>query len=191
MTTTTNTHPDRSPRSNFHQLTDVLSGPDRTTRLLRLQGWRGCDVDTARDSGLGAHVGPGACAVGSLAVAATGSVPLLAIFWATSVVGVFAANHPVEVVYNWIARRVGATALPRNRAGKRLGCAIGTVFLGASLIAFAVGAPTAGRIIAGVMGSVAAFVAATGICIPSIMFTLAWGSQRATAPSLAAAVRGD
>lgn len=191
MTTTTDTRDQRSPVFKVHELTAVLLDPDRdrTTRLLRLQGWRGDELTAARESGLATHLGPAVCAVAALAGAITGSVPVIAVLWATALVGMVAANHPAETAYNWVARRAAGTLLPPNRAGKRLACAIGTVFLGASLIAFSLGAPTVGRIIAGVMGSVAAFVAVTGICVPSIIFTLLWGSRRAAAPSLAAARR--
>lgn len=193
MTTTTNPRSQPSQRFKVDDLTAVLFDPDRDrpTRLLRLQGWRGDNLDAARESGLASHVGPGVCATASIAVAVTASVPLLVALWSTAVVGMFATNHPAETIYNGIARRFGATPLPPNRAGKRLACAMGTVFLGASLAAFALGAPTVGRIVAAMMGSVAAFVAVSGICVPSIIFTLLWGSHRAAAPSLAAAVRGE
>jgi hypothetical protein len=39
------------------------------------------------------------------------------------------------------------------------------------------------------LGGTAAFVAAIGICVPSIVFTALWGSHRAAAPSLVAAMR--
>jgi len=105
------------------------------------------------------------------------------------VIGVFARNHPIELGYNRVASRVGMIPIPANRAGKRLGCAIGTLMLGACGIAFFVDQPTLARVLAIAMGCVAAFVALTNLCVPSIIFTLLWGSDLATAPSLVAAAR--
>lgn len=185
--------PSPAPVSRFGELTTLLTDNrhDRSTRLLRLQGWRGIDLDAAHRSGAAARLGPVFCAAGSLAVAATASVPVLAVLWLTAVIGTFAANHPVETGYNLVAGRIGRHPLPRNRAAKRLACLLGVLFLGASLLAFSAGSPAAGRIIAGVMGAVAAFVAVTGICVPSVVFTLLWGTRRAMAPSLVAAARSN
>jgi hypothetical protein len=44
-------------------------------------------------------------------------------------------------------------------------------------------------VLALVLGGTAAFVAGIGICVPSIVFTALWGSRRAAAPSLVAAMR--
>ena len=44
-------------------------------------------------------------------------------------------------------------------------------------------------VLALVLGGTAAFVAATGICVPSLIFTALWGAHRAAAPSLVTAAR--
>ena len=192
--TPTPTGPGRRPRpGRLGELTAILSDRtvDRSARLLTLQGWRGVDLVAACAAGPSAHrLAPAACAAGSLAVGMTGSFALLAMVWSTAVVGVFALNHPIELGYNRLARLVGMTPIPANRAGKRLGCVIGALMLGASGAAFLAGQPTVARGLAVAMGSVAAFVAMTNVCVPSMVFTLIWGSDRATAPSLAAAARG-
>lgn len=160
-----------------------------TERRTRLQGWRGPEAHQA-DANPGAQrIAAAVCAVGALAGAATGSPPLLGVFAATALVGAFAPNHPFEWLYNRVASTSGRGQLPANRAAKRLGCAMGVVFLGGSAVAYALGAATLGLVLALVLGGTAAFVAATGICVPSIVFTALWGSHRATAPSLVAAMR--
>lgn len=73
--------------------------------------------------------------------------------------------------------------------GQRIAAAVcAVIFLGGSAAADALGAATVGLVLALVLGGTAAF-AATGICVPSIVFTALWGSHRAAAPSLVAAMR--
>lgn len=93
------------------------------------------------------------------------------------------------MIYNVVARRWGRDPLPANRAPKLLGCAIGVLLLGGSAVAFTAGATTVGVVLALVMAVPALFVAATGICVPSIVFTPAWGAERGTCPTLARAAR--
>ncbi len=157
---------------------------DRSSRLIRLQGWRGRQIAEAAAAGWAHRLAPGLCSVLALAGAVTGSVTLLVFTMATAVVGVFASNHPAEIAYNAWARRSGGAPIPANRAAKRLACALGTIFLGSAALAFAADMVVAGRFLAGSMGLVAGFVAVTTICIPSLIFTLVWGSQRATSRRL-------
>jgi len=160
-----------------------------TQRRTRLQGWRGPDADQADALPGVQRIGSGVCAVGALAGAVMGSPLLLAMLASTALVGAFAPNHPFEWLYNRVASTRGGPQLPTNRAAKRLGCALGVVFLSVSAAAFALGAATPGLVLGLALGGTAAFVAATGICAPSLIFTALWGSDRAAAPSLLAAAR--
>jgi hypothetical protein len=174
---------------SLRDLTSVLGDPSLTwaERRTRLQGWRGDEAECADRAPVAQRVGPAGCAVGAGIGVAFESPPVLAAVAATAVVGALAANHPFEVVYNWWARRRGGVALPPNRAAKRLGCAMGVVFLGGSALSYAVGASTAGFVLGAVLGGTAAFVAATGICVPSAIFTVLWGVDRGCEPNLVAA----
>jgi len=169
--------------SRWTELTALISEPscDRTTNLLRLQGWRDDDLTAAAQMPAIAHrIGPAVCGGLALAVAATGSGALLSITLATSIVGVFARNHPVETAYNTLATRFGRRPMPANRAAKRLGCAIGSLFLGAAGVAMWLGFTTVATVLSGALGSLALFVAVTGICVPSIISTLTFGASRGT-----------
>lgn len=157
---------------------------DRATRLLRLQGWRGAALEEAIAAGSAHRLAPWFCTVGALAVAVTGSWGLAVAIMATAVAGIFARNHPVEAIYNWLAPSLGRTPLPRNRAAKRLGCLMGTAFFGASALSIAVGASLLGQGIAGAFAVVAGFVAITNICVPSAIFVAVFGSKRSTAGRL-------
>jgi hypothetical protein len=164
----------------------------RSVRLLRLQGWRSTELAAAIRAGNAHRAAPAICAALAWVVVVTASVPIAIFALSTAIVGVVASNHPAELAFNAVARRAGRPAIPANRAAKRLGCLIGAVSFGAATFAFAVGLPLAGRVVMGVMAVVATFVAATNVCVPSIIFTLMWGADRATATSLiAAAKRSD
>lgn len=98
MTSTTESETDRSLFAcRLDEVTGILSDPRyaRSTRVLRLQGWRGTDLDAALLVGPNTHrLAPGLCASLALIGAVTGSVPLLAATTMSAVVGVFAPNHP-------------------------------------------------------------------------------------------------
>jgi hypothetical protein len=161
----------------------------RARRLTLLQGWTGDDADRAETAAGAQRIAPAVCAAGATLGVITGSWPLLAFFAATAAVGRVAANHPFETLYNHLAARSGRPQLPANRAAKRMGCAMGAVFLGGAAVAFAAGATTWGVVLAGLLAAVAAFVAATGICVPSIMFRLQFGHHRAEAACFSEALR--
>lgn len=172
-------------------LSSILADHERdwNTRLARLQGWRGADTRQAVNAKWAQRLAPAACGLGALAGALLTSPLVVGFFAATAVVGTLAPNHPVEMIYNALARRQGRDPLPANRAAKRLGCAIGVLLLGGSAVAFVLGATTVGVVLALVMAVTALFVAATGICVPSVMFTLVWGAERGACPTLARAAR--
>lgn len=173
----------------LHDAIALLRDPTLTwsQRRTRIQGWTGADAACA-DTVTGAQrIGPAVCAVGGLAGAALASPLLLGVFAVTALVGTFARNHPFEWVYNRIAADRGRLQMPPNRAAKRLGCAIGTVFLGGAAVAMVSGLTTLGVVLAVVLGLTAAFVAVTRICVPSLLFTVLWGADRAAAATLKAA----
>lgn len=172
-------------------LVALLSDTDLTwtERRTRLQGWRGAEAEQADAAARAQRLAPALCASGALAGALTASPVLLAAFAATALVGTVAPNHPFESLYNRLAIRRGRQPLPPNRAAKRLACAMGVLFLGGAAVALAVGAAALGVVLALVFAVTAAFVAATAICIPSIIFTVLFGAERGTAENLVAALR--
>ncbi len=188
---TTHTHPadpapvdtDPAPSNNLASLKDVLTDPahDRSTNLLQLQGWRGDKLDeSARTAAFAHKLAPAACGTLSLIAALTGSMALVLATLSTALIGTVARNHPFEMFYNAIARRSGRQAMPANRAAKRLGCAIGSAFLGGAAIAWSVGLGTLATVLLVTLGSLATFVAITGLCVPSMMFVLLFGADRST-----------
>ncbi|HWH33109.1 MAG TPA: DUF4395 family protein [Egibacteraceae bacterium] len=168
------------------ELTSLLRDDSltRAQRLTRLQGWRGVDAACAEAAPAAQRIGPAVCAVGALLGAALQAPLVPALFAATALAGAVAPHHPFESLSNRWARRRGSGALPPNRAAKRFGCAVGVAFLGGAALAFASGATTLGVVLSLMLGCTAAFVAVTGICLPSMLFTVLWGAERAAAPHL-------
>lgn len=181
---TTTSEPGTGPAtSRVEELRLVMTGEPAVWRA-RLQGWRGDDLDAAVRAGRLGRLAPAACGVATLAAAATSSVPLTLAVLATALVGIVAPNHPVETLANAMARRSGRATLPANRAAKRLGCAIGSLHLAGGAVALAVGATVLANVLLVSLGVLAVVVAATGICIPSMIYTLQFGARRATAARL-------
>ena len=165
--------------NNYDDLRSILSDSDfnRDMRLTRLQGFRGPEADRALRAGIGGRLAPALCGAGAILAVVLASPLLLAILALTAVIGTFAANHPIETAYNVFARRRG-TEVPPNRAGRRLGCFMGAIFLGGATFAYTVGAPVVGAVLGLSLGVLAVFVAATNICVPSIILTLFRGSNQ-------------
>jgi hypothetical protein len=102
----------------------------------------------------------------------------------TALVGVFISNHPVEVLHNTIARHLGRPEIPPSRAAKRFACSVGAILLMGAAITYALGAGGWALGFALTMTVVPLFVAASGVCVPSLLFSLALGTDAATAPTL-------
>jgi hypothetical protein len=171
----------RTPRG-ARELAFLLSDRRLTwgLRLAHLQGWRGSDATQAAAAQRAQRLAPALCAVGAIVGAALASPFVLALFAATAVIGAVADHHPFEVAYNAAARKLELPVLPANRAAHKLGCVMGIAFLGGAAVAFGLGAVTVGVILAGTMGATGIFVAISGICVPSMMFTLVLGADRGT-----------
>ena len=170
----------------FRELNEVLrdDGSSYNIRLLRIQGWRGAELDQAAAAGSAVRLAPGFCAAGAAAVVLSSSSILALALLVTAVLGTGARNHPVESIYNGLAHALGREQLPRNRAAKRFGCLIGGVFLATSALSLAFGSPLVGRASAGTLAAVAGFVSITNFCIPSAIFITLFGSERSTSCSL-------
>ncbi len=135
-------------------------------------------------AGPAASLGPATCGLVSAVVAITGSALLAAMLMMTALVGVFASNHPIELLHNTIARRLGRPEIPPSRAAKRFACSLGASLLIGAVMTDALGADGWALGFALTMTVVPLFVAASGICVPSLLFSLALGTEAATAPSL-------
>lgn len=79
--------------------------------------------------------------------------------------------HPFDLLYNHVIRRfTGTGPLPRRGAPSRFACGLGAVLLVVAAWLFDAGHMVAGYALGGMLTAVAALVATTDICIPSLMY---------------------
>ena len=154
-------------------------------RLLRLQGWRGADLRCALGAGAAMRLGPAACAVQATLGLAVPSAALYAVFAAAALLGVVARNHPVELAWVWWARRSGRPVPPANRAGRRFACALGAVCFALAGLGVSAQLPAVTLTMGLLMVLIPGFVAATNLCVPSLVLTLLVGAERVSSRRLA------
>lgn len=93
--------------------------------------------------------------------------------------------HPFDLIYNHGIRRfTGTGPLPRRGAPSRFACGLGAVWLLPTAWAFQTRRLATGYVLGGAVTLIAVLVSTTDICIPSLVFRLAFGlpPRRATAP---------
>jgi hypothetical protein len=144
---------------------------EMTRRRLHVQGFESVpDADLARVERW-LRLTPALCgaivAVGTV-LAAPGVLFALAVIAALG--GIFPV-HPFDLAYNYGLRHLtGTPPLPRNGAPRRFACAIASAWITAAGLAFLLGAPLAGYVLGGMFVAVAALLATTQICVPSMVF---------------------
>ncbi len=108
------------------------------------------------------------------------------VLWAlavTAALGTVMSSHPFDYIYNLGVRRVtGTPPLPANGAPRRFACGMATVWLVATGLAFATDLPVLGYVLGGVLTAVAALVATTHFCIPSLIYGLLFGRPQCVTP---------
>lgn len=105
------------------------------------------------------------------------------IVWALATVAtatVFLPSHPFSYAYNYGVRHwTGTRPLPPSTPQGRFACGMGAIFLIAIGTAFYIGATTIGYVLGGALSSVAALVATTHVCVPSIIYNAIFGMKTA------------
>ncbi len=153
-----------------------LSPTQRT--LLDIQGFDDVDDGLLARTQAWLRFAPAVCAL----IAAIGTA--LAAPWllwglaAVAAAGAILTFHPFDLAYNAGVRRLhGGPRLPENGAPRRFACALASAWLVATGLLFASGYDAAGYVLGGALVAVAALVATTHICIPSIIFRTACGQM--------------
>jgi hypothetical protein len=94
-------------------------------------------------------------------------------------------RHPFDYIYNYGARHLTRTQpLPAHGAPRRFACAVASVWLVGTGAAFAADLDLLGYVLGGSLTAVAATVATTHFCIPSLVYGLLFGRPRRVAESL-------
>ncbi|HEX9260470.1 MAG TPA: DUF4395 family protein, partial [Acidimicrobiales bacterium] len=164
----------------FDDVKTILGDPGLPVpeRLLRLQGWREAELDQAVAAGLAMRLGPAACTALGVAGLVTRSALLYVALAAASAVGVFARNHPVELLWVWWARRRSLAVPPCNRTGRRFACFVAATLFALAGLGAAAGLPVLLYVSGVAMVVVPLFVAVTNLCLPSLVLTVLIGADR-------------
>lgn len=158
---------------------------------LEAQGFRNLDEEVLSEIGPWLRWSPAICAVVMGVGTILASPPIL---WGLAAIAVFGAvfpRHPFDLLYNHGFRHLtGTRALPRHGPQRRFACGLATVWLTGTGLAFHEGATTLGYVLGGVLTAVAALVAVTNYCIPSLVYNTLFQPSRATDVSSGRPVRG-
>jgi hypothetical protein len=86
--------------------------------------------------------------------------------------------HPFDHIYNYGLRHLTRTRpLPLNGPPTRFACALATVWLVATGVAFEAGMLWLGYLLGGLLASVAGIVGVTHFCIPSLIYQFLFGDR--------------
>lgn len=93
-------------------------------------------------------------------------------------------RHPFDLIWNYGLRRLsGAPELPPNPTPRRHAFKLGTVWLLAIGLLFAIGQPTAALILGAILLPVCGLVTLTSFCIPSTLLGIWWRRRGTAAPT--------
>lgn len=149
---------------------------------LTMQGYGSLTDERRRSQWLGLRFAPMLCFAGVAIGTALGSPPVLLAIAATAFLGGFVTRkHPFDWLYDLTLRRVlGGPEVPDSPAPRRFACQLATPWIVAVAIAFAAGADTVAWALAVPFLVVAATVATTNFCVPSLIYGLIHRGREAT-----------
>lgn len=137
-------------------------------RRLEVQGYHGLGDETLRELGPWFRWAPSICAITMTAGLVLGSAAVLWGMGVTAILTAFLPVHPFDLLYNHGVRYLTGTApLPRTSLQRRMVCALASVWLLLTGLAFHFGAPSLGLVLGIPLTAVTALVGATHICLPS------------------------
>lgn len=163
---------------------------ERRLQLLEMQGWTGADLQQADEAGLWVRWSPALCLTTLIVGTALESPALLLVLAATAAVGASSASHVFDVAYNRGFRHLlRLPAIPPARAARRSACALASVWLVATALAFLADATLLAHALGWSLAAAAATFTFAGFCVPSFLFNTFLGRERACRPTLSDALR--
>jgi hypothetical protein len=156
---------------------ESISGWSRS--CLTMQGYGRLGDAERRQLWLGLRFSPMLCFAGiALGVALASPVLLLAMAATAFVGGFLAPKHPFDYLYDAALRPfLGGPIVPVSPPPRRFACQLATPWIVAIAGAFLAGATTVAWVLAAPLLVVAATVASTNWCLPSLIFGLLHGRR--------------
>lgn len=150
--------------------------PGNVRNRLEAQGVVALDDRALSNIQAGLRFTPALCAVGVGAGTLLGSPALLLAMMTTAALGALLPRHPFDLIYNHGVRHVvQKPAIPRNAPPRRFSCGVAAVWLALTAGSFLLGWDLLGYGLGAALAAMASFVAATHICLPSIVYTRLFG----------------
>jgi hypothetical protein len=151
---------------------------------LTMQGYGSLGESERKSLWLGIRFAPALCFAGiALGVAFASPVLLLAMAATAFVGGFLTPKHPFDYVYNIAFRPLlGGPSVPVSPPPRRFACQLATPWIAAIAVAFLADLAMVAWALAVPLLVVAATVAITNWCLPSLMYGLLYG-QRAGKPA--------
>jgi len=144
---------------------------DRIRRNLEMQGYTGLEDATLAAIDPWLRVPPAFCMSAVLAGTLTGWTWLFFAMLPLAFAGVVLPNHPFDAIYNYGFRRLNnGPWIPKTGAPRRFACALATVWMLATGLAFHADALVLARILGVMFVAVSGILVVTGFCIPSWTF---------------------
>jgi hypothetical protein len=141
-----------------------------------MQGFVDLDDEALGQVGPWLRLAPAICAVWTAVGTVLASPAVLWSLVPFAVLGAATRGHPFDAIYNHGIRRLLRTpALPPYRAPRRFACAVATVWLTITGLAFAVGWWTVGSVLGAGLVVAALVPTTTDFCIPSFVYGLLFG----------------
>jgi hypothetical protein len=139
---------------------------------LAVQGFER-DAATLERTQLWLRWSPAVCATIAAAGTALASPAILWTLMVFAALGAALPFHPFDLAYNYGIRHLtGTPALPANGAPRRFACAVASAWLLTTGALFASGADVVGYVLGGALVAVAATVAGSHFCIPSLVYRM-------------------
>jgi Domain of unknown function (DUF4395) len=154
-----------------------LAGWSRS--CLTMQGYGSLSDGERRSLWVGLRFSPILCLAGiALGTALASPALLLAMAVAAGVGGFVTAKHPFDHVYDAVLRPLlGGPSVPPSPAPRRFACQMAMPWIAAIAVAFWADEPTVAWILAVPLLLVAATVATTNWCLPSLIYGLLHGRR--------------
>lgn len=156
-----------------------------TRSCMAMQGYGALSDEDRKGLWLGIRFAPMLCFVGiALGVVLASPVLLAAMAVAAFVGGFITPKHPFDYLYDVALRPLlGGPSVPPSPAPRRFACQLATPWIVAIAIAFLAGLTTVAWVLAVPLLVVAATVASTNWCLPSLIYGLLHGQRAGAAPS--------
>lgn len=148
-----------------------------------MQGYGSLPDEQRRRLWLGLRFAPSLCFTGAAVGTALGSpIVLLAIAGTAFLGGFVTRRHPFDWLYDLTLRHaLGGPRVPDSPPPRRFACQLATPWIVAVAIAFSAGADTVAWALAVPFLVVAATVATTNFCVPSLIYGLIHRGREAAA----------